>query len=157
MGAELEKEKHHLLKHPTQVELLCDKWLFSPQERVKVFFLGHSFRTIFGFKILKSIHPNYLLLYFSVWFLSYKNSDFSGGNLLALWGQPLLKVCFSGSLGGSAGYASDLISALVMISQFVSLSPISGSVLSAQSLLGILYLSTPLFLWVCSLSLRINK
>ena len=51
-----------------------------------------------------------------------------------------------GHLGGSVSQASDLVSAQVMISWFVSLSPESGSVLTVQGLLGILSpsLSAPL-------------
>ena len=65
-------------------------------------------------------------------------------------------ICFSGRVRGSVGYASHSISAQVTISWFVSLSLASGSVLTLQSLLGIL--SLPL----CpspalSLSLKINK
>ena len=49
-----------------------------------------------------------------------------------------------------------LVSAQATISQFVSLSPVSGSVLAAWNLLGIL--SSPLSLPLpCSLSLKINK
>ena len=64
---------------------------------------------------------------------------------------------FSGCLGGSVGKAFQLlVSAQVMISQFMRSSPTSSSVLTVQNLLGILSLS-PLPLRVLSLFLSQNK
>ena len=72
----------------------------------------------------------------------------------------ILKTCIEGRLGGSVGYVSDSISAQVTISQFVSSSSTSGSVLTVLSLLGILCPPLSLLLpHLCarSLSLKINK
>ena len=60
-----------------------------------------------------------------------------------------LKRSREARLGGSVHQASDLIAAQVMISQFVSSSPVLGSALTALSLLGILCLLLSLPLPCC--------
>ena len=70
-------------------------------------------------------------------------------NLETRWKEPglLSQECTDsktgrlGHLGGSVGWASDLILAQVMISQSVGSSPAWGSALTSQALLGILSLS----------------
>ena len=66
------------------------------------------------------------------------------------FGSRKMKTHHVGDLGGSVGYAFRLsISAQVVISPFVSLSPTSGSALPARSLLGILSLSLSPSLSLC--------
>ena len=77
--------------------------------------------------------------------------------------QVTLKKCTRGRLEWFSGLSLQLlISAQAMISQFVSSSPASGSVMTLQSLLGIpslptLSAPTPLTRALFSLSLKINK
>ena len=59
----------------------------------------------------------------------------------------MTKGKLTGHLGGSVGWASDLISAQVVVSRLMGLSPTSGSPLTAWSLLGVL--SLPLCVCVC--------
>ena len=78
-------------------------------------------------------------------------TEFSETMLLVYKGPP------SGAPGGLGQLSVPvLVSAQVTISRFVGSRPASGSVLTVQSLLGILSLSLPLPC-LCSLSLSQNK
>ena len=79
---------------------------------------------------------------------------------MALNGSLSNSYDYEGRLGGSVGRGSDFSSGQVMNSQFVSLSPASGSALMAQSLLGILFLflsALPPFVCTLALSLSLSK